>query len=318
MATTPLSLSQASFLLSSLISAPPHRLDGRPLLSFRPFTLSPPREVGSATLSLGGSTTITATVSLQIVKNTASEEENQDDLGASSSSTTTGTALLEEDEIPGAWSVEINTSPSCLPPLINAATSRSSKTGNMELDSTLELTSRNLRRHLNRVLPLEQFIILDSPFANAASKETMSNRERLRGATYWACSLDITVQSMAGGNILDAIWSTAYAAVYRSRIPRTREVSYIPPTSDNATIGEGDRADEFGIKSLKGEKKSKRGTTTAGGKDGAGVAVDFELLDTSDEDGLRVKGREQLGVGITIALVSIESGEIGLRERRLT
>ncbi|PWN19651.1 hypothetical protein BCV69DRAFT_299964 [Microstroma glucosiphilum] len=286
---SPLSLTQSSFLLSSLISSPPHRLDARPLLSYRPLVLSSPVEAGSATLSLG-STSITSKVSTQVIKASSTEEsqlQQQEEEGEN-----------EEDDSAGVWSVSIGTSPSCQPPVVNGG--KSSKTGCLELDAALLQLERMLKRHLNQAIPMEQFIILAAPqnasaAASSSSSSSSSNREKLRGATYWSLALDITIDSLAGGNLYDAAWAAAFAAVHRARIPRTREVAYIPPESsrDQATEGSADM-EKMGIKSVKGEKKSR--------KVGQGRAFDFELVDVWDE-GRPLSGLEVMGVGLTVGLL---------------
>lgn len=290
----PLSLTQSSFLLSSLVSSPPHRLDQRPLLSYRPIALSPLTDVGSATISLG-STSVTAKVSTQVVSRSLEEEENQedeavdeDDAGARSGSSSTSSR--------GVWNVAVGTSPTCIPPVVNGT--KASKTGNTELDASLVHLSRLLRRHLNHILPAEQFIIIPAPESTGDPSGSLSPLRP--GATYWSLTLDLTINDLSGGNVWDCAWAAAYAAVYRTRVPRTRGVAYVAPEEQKA--GKEATIDDLGIKSLKGEKQTKSGV---GGKPGR--AVDFELVDVWDE-GEVLQGRERMGVGITIGLVSHSEG----------
>lgn len=261
-----LSLSQSSFLLSSLLADTPHRLDGRALLAPRSLVLSPLVEAGEANVSLG-STSVSCRISTQVVR--GSDQVDEDERGDVA-------AADEGDEHTKLWSVSIQVSPGCDVPLPKNAAS-SSSTGSVELDSSLETLSHLIRRHLIARIPAEQLIILRS--TSSASSTA------LQGATFWNVALDITVHSMAGGNLFDAVWAAAYAALWRARIPRTREVAYVPAGKTREDV----EMDEVGIKSLKG--KGSR-------------AVDFELEDVWD-DGKPIAGRELVGVGLTLGMVSV-------------
>lgn len=280
--TQPLSLAQSSFILSSLLSEQPHRLDERALLDARPLVLAPPVEVGLATVSLG-ETLLSCQVSTQVIKSSDQvDEEDRNNAAAADVGTV-------DDHTVGLWTVSLQTSTGCEAPVRNGGIS--SLTGNVELDAALEVLAHALRKHLFAVFPIEQFIILESPAFTSTEAGAASLRERLRGATFWNLSIDVTVRSMAGGNLYDAIWTAVYAALYRTRIPRTREVAYVPPqsTSNREQAADFDKED-VGIKSLKGQAAKGR-------------AIDFELVDTWDE-GLPLEGREDMGVGLTLGIVS--------------
>lgn len=286
--STTLSLAQSSFLLSSLVSSPPHRQDGRPLLAFRLLTVAPPTESGYAHINIG-STSITAHSICQAFRSTASADDtNQEDDDANGTSSSSS-----DDEGAGLWNVNICTASNVIPPVSNGG--NSSQTGCVELDSQLEHLAHLIKTHLTRAVPVEQFLILRNSTSNARS----THAEKLRGATYWSVHIDITINSMSGGNLHDAIWASMYASLYRLRIPRTREIAYVPPgaVEDEQTV------EEMGIKSLKGQASKKR--KRAGG-DGQPMAraIDFELVDGNQQRGESLKGRDRLGVGITLGLVS--------------
>lgn len=272
-----LSLAQSSFLLSSLVASPPHRQDGRSLESYRPVQLHPPIEAGYVLVDLG-STSISAHASCQAVKSTASADssnEEDDEFDGSAS---------EEGEGAGLWNVNIATAANVVPPVSNGG--NSSKTGCVELDNQLEHLTHLIKRHLTSVVPVDQFVILSN-----GNTDAVSHTEKLRGATYWSVHIDVTIESMSGGNLWDAIWAAMFASLYRVRVPRTREVAYLPPGgSDGDDATSGDVA-ELGIKSLKAQQKRR--------------AVDFELVDAGD-DGREIEGCERLGGGVTVGMVRNE------------
>ncbi|CAO1622836.1 unnamed protein product [Parajaminaea phylloscopi] len=283
----PLSLAQSSFLLSSLLSDKPHRLDQRGLLDPRALVLDPAVEAASATVTLG-ETSLSCRVSTQVVKaNDQVDEEDRDDPAAGDEG--------DADGATGLWTVAVQTSPGCEVPLRNGG--NSSTSGNVELDASLEVLAGLLKRHLLATFPVDQFIILESPAftessnpsSSSSSTHLVSSRERLRGATFWGLSIDVTIHSMAGGNLYDAIWAAVYAALFRTRIPRTREVAYAPPDSTSRKDATDVDMEDVGIKSLKG-------------KGGKARAIDFELVDVWDE-GLPIKGMESMGVGLTLGML---------------
>lgn len=245
-------------------------------------------ESGAASISLG-ETSLSCKVSTRVVKaSEKADEDDQADAGAAESS-------AEDEAAGGLWTISLQTSPSCEVPLRNGG--NSSATGNVELDASLEMMAHLLRRHLVATLPVQQFIILDNPLGDpASSSSASSSRERLRGATFWNISIDVSIHSMSGGNLYDAIWACVYAALYRTRVPRTREIAYLPPQSaagKQGTAGSEMDVEEIGIKSLKGRAAKGR-------------AIDFELVDVWEE-GVPLLGREALGVGLTLGLVSTSS-----------
>lgn len=251
----PISLAQSSFLLSSLLSNPPHRLDQRPLLAPRPFVLAPQVDDDEAVSTISiGQTTVSARLSTTVVRSTDHLDDGADDEGDSSGGA-------------GIWSIDIRTSPGCQVPVSNGG--NSSNTSCLELDASLQQLQHLVQAHLTSVFAdrLDQFIILPST----------DPARPLRGATYWNLSLDVVIHSMAGGNVYDAAWASIYAALWRARVPRTRPIAY-------EAAGDVDM-DDVGIKSIKGK------------------AVDYELVDVWDA-GVALEGREDLGVGLTIGMVS--------------
>ncbi|CAO1623678.1 unnamed protein product [Sympodiomycopsis kandeliae] len=281
-----LSLAQSSFLLSSLVSSTPHRQDGRTLESFRPLQLHPPVETGYAHIELG-STSVTSYSSCQAVRSAASMDQSNEE-------TDDNHDMSEEGAGSGAglWNVNISTASNVIPPVSNGG--NSSMTGCIELDNQLEHLGHLIKRHLTSVIPVEQFLILPNSTSNIHS----THSEKLRGATYWSVHIDVTIESLSGGNLYDSIWASVFSSLYRTRIPRTREIAYIPPGAEAQDKG----VEELGIGSLKGQGSSKRREQQEH-LEGQSKAIDFELVDGSEEGGEPIQGRERLGVGITIGLL---------------
>ncbi|PWN25050.1 hypothetical protein BDZ90DRAFT_234273, partial [Jaminaea rosea] len=275
----PLSLSQSSFLLSSLLSTPPHRQDQRPLLSARPFLLSPPSDdedqEGESRISIG-QTSVSVRLTTSVLRSADYAEDTAEESESSAADMAGGGSAGS------VWSVDVRTSPGCEVPVLNGG--NSSKTGCLELDASLETLQHLVHSHLTaafgRPERLGQFIILPPSHPSSARP--------LRGATHWALGVDVLVHSMAGGNVYDAAWAALCAALWRVRLPRTKEIAYARAPGKGA--GDGDATmEEVGIASLKGKASASR-------------AVDFELVDGSGR-GVPLEGREDVGTGITLGML---------------
>ncbi|GAA5968659.1 hypothetical protein JCM11641_007715 [Rhodosporidiobolus odoratus] len=110
----------------------------------------------------------------------------------------------------------------------------------------------------------------------------------------WTLYLDLLISSSNGGNITDLAIMAARAALANTRIPGTRSIGF----EDEAGKGEaqvlGETANITADEGFSGLVK--------GGKGGS-KAVDFELVD-GGEHGVRLKGWEELPVGLTFNLIN--------------
>lgn len=149
--------------------------------------------------------------------------------------------------------------------------------------------------------------LLGTVLASTSSPLSAAQLEIVPGARAWTLYLDAQLLSLDGGNVPDALFAAAHAAMRDARLPRTRAVAFEAPTGSSgsghlqdttvppegkgaqggALSNEGGDLDRMGIK---GMLKSK--------------AVDFELDDLWDE-GAPLQGAEDLPVCVTVNLVSI-------------
>ncbi|KAF8474461.1 ribosomal protein S5 domain 2-like protein [Russula ochroleuca] len=109
------------------------------------------------------------------------------------------------------------------------------------------------------------------------------------GRKAWLLSLDLMVLSDAG-NIYDALFMAARAALWDTRVPRTRAVEYRP---DNKKGGGGKGGDEMDV-----DTEPQSGLDTRRAK---APAADFELEDSWD-DGVVLGGRDAWPVSVTLNL----------------
>jgi exosome complex component RRP42 len=122
-----------------------------------------------------------------------------------------------------------------------------------------------------------------------------ANLDVLPGRKAWACRLDAVVQA-DGGNVSDALWAAACAALWDTRVPRTRAVEYRRAEDVEGGRGEGMDVDKAvsGFDAIAGRVR--------GGMRAA--AVDFELLDYWDEGDV-LGGRDAWPVGVTLNVVRV-------------
>ena len=110
----------------------------------------------------------------------------------------------------------------------------------------------------------------------------------------WLIHLDVIILSAEGGNLYDAVTTTARAALWDLKIPKTRGIGYNPPSAIEEEEIERD-VEMIGFNAL---LKSKKGKGSAD--------VDFELESYWDE-GEPLEDRELLPVSITLNIVSLSS-----------
>lgn len=120
----------------------------------------------------------------------------------------------------------------------------------------------------------------------------------------WHLGLGLLVLSCEG-NVLDALFIAARAALADTKVPRTREIVYRAPGTGTSTDGGKDVAME-GIEGTNiggGAGLDTRQHLTAGSTNkGKGKAADFELVDHWDE-GEPLEGGHRWPVGITMNVV---------------
>ena len=107
------------------------------------------------------------------------------------------------------------------------------------------------------------------------------------GRKAWLLTLDLMVLSDAG-NIYDALFMAARAALWDTRVPRTRAVEYRP-----------DEKDKGGNEMMDVDPESQSGLDTRRTK---APATDFELEDSWDE-GVALGGRDAWPLSVTLNLV---------------
>lgn len=106
------------------------------------------------------------------------------------------------------------------------------------------------------------------------------------GRKAWLLTLDLMVLSDAG-NIYDALFMAARAALWDTRVPRTRAIEYRP-----------DKKDKGGDEMMDVDPESQSGLDTRRSK---APATDFELEDSWDE-GVVLGGRDAWPLSVTLNL----------------
>lgn len=110
------------------------------------------------------------------------------------------------------------------------------------------------------------------------------------GRRAWLLNLDVVILADSG-NVVDALFMAARAALWDTKVPRTRPVAYqAPSASKNAPKENQDSMDV------------DQGTSGFDTRDMGRTAADFELPDYWDE-GEVLKGRERWPVCVTLNLV---------------
>lgn len=117
-----------------------------------------------------------------------------------------------------------------------------------------------------------------------------SNLGIIKGKKAWLLSLDLVVLSDSG-NVYDALFMAARAALWDTKVPRTRSIEYRANAKGGAQFG-GGRAD------MDVDEDNKSGFDTRQ----VAAATDFELEDYWDE-GEVLNGREKWPVCVTLNLV---------------
>jgi len=130
-----------------------------------------------------------------------------------------------------------------------------------------------------------------------------SNLNILPGQKSWLLHLDIIVLS-DGGNIFDALFLAARAALWDTKVPRTRTVEYRAPETEMKK----DAGGIMGSVVKGGDMDVDEGHDVTSSFDTRQLqrAIDFELDDYWDE-GKTLDGRNRWPVCITLNIVCIDN-----------
>jgi exosome complex component RRP42 len=125
-----------------------------------------------------------------------------------------------------------------------------------------------------------------------------SNLAIIPGRKAWLLHLDAVIVSDAG-NVLDALFIAARAALWDTKVPRTRAVEYRAGTATGGadTKSKGGRTGE---EEMDVDRPAESGFETRA----ISKAADFELEDYWDE-GEVLAGRERWPVSVTLNLVCV-------------
>ncbi|KAH0835685.1 ribosomal protein S5 domain 2-type protein [Lanmaoa asiatica] len=250
-----LSKAEKSYIQSSLLSHPPLRVDGRSLEDYRPIAL----ETGVVPLANG---------SAKVCIGRPGRSGHVQEAGGVGGGTevVVGVKL----EVAGAGEEEgeklactVSCSPAAYPSLSSNALD------DLQSDLTILLES-----------------VLSHPSL------CPNNLVIVPGKKAWAAKLDAVVFA-DGGNIVDCLMLACRAALWDTKVPRTRGVEYRAPRR-HATQGDVGMDVNFD-----GQAEEKDGFETKG----VSRATDFELTDYWDE-GMVLGGRESWPVCVTLNVLS--------------
>ena len=254
-----ISKAERSYIQAGLLSNPARRLDGRSLDEYRAIALEPgvaPLANGSARLHIGrnddgsGGTEVLAAVKLEV--------ETSEDGGADNgriACTVSCFVVFSSSLQRTSWPYLEDSSPTAYPNMSSGA-----------LD--------DLQHDLSTVLHQT----LSHPSLHPSNLSILPQKK------YWLLNLDVVVLADAG-NIYDAIFMAAHAALWDTKVPRTRNIEY-----------KARKADGAGDMDVDEERPSGFDTRQVN------AAADFELQDYWDE-GEVLSGRDVWPVPVTLNLV---------------
>ncbi|KDQ58027.1 hypothetical protein JAAARDRAFT_177168 [Jaapia argillacea MUCL 33604] len=194
-----LSKSEASYIRTSLLSTPPLRADGRALLDYRPIAL----ETGIAPLANGS-----ARINIGLKESSSSSRANKAGVGVGGTEVIGAVKLEVEDVRDGSDGRDggrVVCTVSCSP----QSHSHLSPPALEDLSSDLTHTLHSTLSHHSLLPP---------------------NLSIIPGKKSWLINIDLLVLSDAG-NLYDALFLAAHAALHDTKVVRTRGVEYRPPPS---------------------------------------------------------------------------------------
>jgi exosome complex component RRP42 len=277
MAFKALSKSEKAYIQTSLQSQSPLRGDGRSLHEFRSITLQTrivPIANGSAHLNLGrssdesiGGTEVLAAAKLE-VEDIAAASAALDSSNGNASGVEGGRIVCTV-----SW---------CVKPLFKkkSETERGAKKSSPAAYSYLSATALDDLQH-------DYSSVLNDVLSHSSLRPP--NLGIIPGRKAWLLALDLMVLSDAG-NIYDALFMAARAALWDTRVPRTRAIEYRP-----------DKKDKGGNEIMDVDPESQSGLDTRRSK---APATDFELEDSWD-DGVVLGGGDAWPLCVTLNLVEL-------------
>jgi len=260
-----LSKAEKSYIQTSLLSDPPLRLDGRSLVDYRPIALETgviPLANGSAKVCIG---------------RPGRGGYVQEAGGVGGGTEVVVGVKLEvagagEEDDGGKIACTVSCSPAAYPSLSSNALD----------DLQNDLTT-----------------LLESVIAHPSLRPV--NLTIVPGEKAWAVKLDAVVFA-DGGNVVDCLMLACRAALWDTKVPRTRAVAYrAPRASGNHDAGSTRRLQPEGDVKMDEDPGAKGGGLET--KWTAGGATDFELTDYWDE-GEVLSGRESWPVCVTLNILS--------------
>ncbi|TRM66602.1 ribosomal protein S5 domain 2-type protein [Schizophyllum amplum] len=262
----PISKAEKSFIQAGILLDTPTRPDGRALHEFRDIQLETgvaPLASGSARLTIGagkdgsGGTEVWAATKLEVID-------------------------VAEGERRGVV-CSVTCSPQAYPQLSTPALDDLQHDLAALLDDTLSHPS---------LLPANLVIIPGDEATNANNEPNQSGTRKRAPPPKkaWLLALDCVVLA-AAGSVMDALFMAARAALWDTRVPRTRAVEYRAAGSGSgAKVGQSDMDVDAHPASAFDTRDSVR------------AAADFELLDYWEE-GEVLEGRARWPVGVTLNLI---------------
>lgn len=270
MAFKALSKSEKAYIQTSLQAQTPLRGDGRSLHEFRSVSIQTqvvPIANGSAHLNLGrssdesiGGTEVLAAAKLEV--------EDIAAIGSNGSGVEGGRIVCTV-----SW---------CVGPLFftKRKPRRGAKKSSPAAYSYLSATALDDLQH-------DYSAMLNDTLSHSSLRPP--NLGIIPGRKAWLLTLDLMVLSDAG-NIYDALFMAARAALWDTRVPRTRAVEYHP-----------DKKDKGGNEIMDVDPESQSALDTRRTK---APATDFELEDSWD-DGVALGGRDAWPLSVTLNLVHL-------------
>ncbi|KAN0088675.1 Ribosomal protein S5 domain 2-type fold [Tylopilus felleus] len=253
---TSLSKAEKSYIQSSLLSDPPLRLDGRSLEDYRSIAL----ETGVVPLANG---------SAKVCIGRPGRSGYVQEAGGVGGGTevVVGVKLevagIGEEEEGGKIACTVSCSPAAYPSLSSNALD--------DLQSDLTILVESVLSHPS--LRPDNLVIVP-------------------GKKAWAAKLDAVVFA-DGGNIVDCLMLACRAALWDTKVPRTKAVEYKAPRRRVAQVDVGMDVDADDAAEEKGSLETKDTSN----------ATDFELTDYWDE-GERLNGRDSWPVCVTLNVLS--------------
>ncbi|KAG8969961.1 hypothetical protein FRC03_012414 [Tulasnella sp. 419] len=246
-----ISKSEQSYIATSLSSEKPLRADGRDLLEYRPIHV----ECGVAPLANGSGRAIVGVgddTTEVLVAGKLEVEDTEEELQESGEATN------------GRLTCYVSCTSAAYP---------------YHTNNQLEDLSSDLSSTLFQLLSSSAFLLPDTA-SNNSQLSIIPQRK------HWHLTLEAVI-ICDSGNVVDALFIAARAALWDLRIPKTRSLEYRGPQTQTMDIDQGPGHDAF--KTVADKKESTH-------------VIDFELEDNWD-DGVPLEDREALPVCVTLNLL---------------